>query len=100
MSNHEVWGKLVAQASVAMDVRGPKLSSAALINNVIGFLINRENSLIGFTEVIPANKIKKGYQEPFKKKQFYQVIISTKVKLSRKDISSSQRRLRSQSPPL
>jgi hypothetical protein len=31
----------------------------SLINNLIEFLVNRENSLIGFTKVIPANKIKK-----------------------------------------
>lgn len=40
----------------------------SLINNIIGFLFNRENSLIGFTKVIPANKIKKRVPETFLRK--------------------------------
>lgn len=54
-----MWEKLVAQGSLHMEVTGPTLSSSALINNVFRFLINRENSLIGFAVVIPANRIKK-----------------------------------------
>ena len=52
----------------------------SLINNVFGFLVYKENSLIGFTEVIPGNRIKIGYQEPFeKKKKEKQVLPSSEL---------------------